>query len=109
MTGVQTCALPISRADWLEALEAAKVPCGPINDLAEVFADPQVRARGMTVQMPHPLAGQVRLVANPMRLATTPVQYRRPPPLLGEHTDELLREAGLDADEIEALRRSGAV
>src|SRR5882672_2119903 len=87
-----------TRADWLAALEAAKVPCGPINDLADVFADPQVQHRQMTVQMPHPLAGEVRLVASPMKFSATPVQYRRPPPLLGEHTAEVLREFGIDAD-----------
>lgn len=97
------------RADWLAALEAAKVPCGPINDLAEVFADPQVQARGMTVQMPHPLADTVRLVASPMKFSATPVQYRRPPPLLGEHTDEVLAEAGLDPVEISALRAAGVL
>lgn len=97
------------RADWLSALEAAKVPCGPINDLAEVFADPQVRSRGMTVQMPHPLADTVRLVASPMKFSATPVQYRRPPPLLGEHTDEVLAEAGLTAADIAALRESGVL
>ena len=98
-----------SRADWLEALEAAKVPCGPINDLAEGFADPHVQARGMTVEMPHPLAGSVRLVSSPMKFSDTPVQYRRPPPLLGEHTTELLREFGLDDTEISALRESHVV
>ncbi len=97
------------RADWLAALEAAKVPCGPINDLAEVFADPHVQARGMTVQMPHPLADTVRLVASPMKFSATPVQYRRPPPLLGEHTDEVLAEAGLDPAEISALRAAGVL
>lgn len=98
-----------ARADWLSALEAAKVPCGPINDLAEVFADPQVQARGMTVQMPHPLADTVRLVASPMKFSATPVQYRRPPPLLGEHTDEVLAEAGLGPAEISALREAGVL
>jgi crotonobetainyl-CoA:carnitine CoA-transferase CaiB-like acyl-CoA transferase len=92
------------RAAWLAALEAAKVPCGPINDLAEVFADPQVNERSMTVQMPHPLADSIRLVASPMKLSRTPVQYRRAPPLLGEHTDDVLRELGLDTHEIGALR-----
>ena len=98
-----------ARADWLAALEAAKVPCGPINDLAEVFADPQVKARGMTVEMPHPLAEQVRLVASPMKFSATPVQYRRPPPLLGEHTDEVLAELGLSTAEIGALRQAGVL
>jgi crotonobetainyl-CoA:carnitine CoA-transferase CaiB-like acyl-CoA transferase len=97
------------RADWLSALEAATVPCGPINDLSEVFADPQVTARGMTVTMAHPLAEEVRLVASPMKFSATPVQYRRPPPLLGEHTDEVLREAGLSAADVAALREAGAI
>ncbi|MBS0448971.1 MAG: CoA transferase [Proteobacteria bacterium] len=98
-----------TRAAWLEALEAAKVPAGPINDLTDVFADPQVVARGMTTAMPHPLTDDLRLVSSPIKLSATPVQYRRPPPLLGEHTDELLRELGLDADEIAALRRDRVV
>ena len=98
-----------TRSDWLASLEAAKVPCGPINDLAEVFADPQVLEREMTVQMPHPLAGSVRLVASPMKFSATPVQYRRPPPLLGEHTDEVLLELGLSEAEIAALRSAQAI
>lgn len=92
-----------TRAEWLAALEAAKVPCGPINDLAEVFADPQVRSRGMTVSLPHPLADEVRLVASPIKLSHTPVRYRQAPPLLGQHTDEVLREFGLRDDELSAL------
>src|SRR6185295_15479788 len=71
------------RREWLEALEAAKVPCGPINDLADVFADPHVQARGMTVDVPHPLAGSVRLVSSPLTLSATPVRHDRAPPLLG--------------------------
>ena len=97
------------KSDWLESLEAAKVPCGPINDLAEVFADPQVQARGMTVTSPHPLADDLRLVASPMKFSKTPVQYRRPPPLLGEHTDEVLKEMGLTAEDVASLRASGVV
>ena len=97
------------RADWLEALEAAKVPCGPINDLADVFADPQVQHRGMTVALPHPLSDQLRLVASPMKFAATPVQYRRPPPLLGEHTAQVLAELGLADNEVEALKRAQAI
>ncbi|MES1162005.1 MAG: CoA transferase, partial [Rhizobacter sp.] len=81
--------------DWLESLEAAKVPCGPINDLADVFNDPHVQARAMTVRLPHPLTDELTLVASPMKFSATPVQYRRPPPLLGEHTEEVLREYGI--------------
>ena len=98
-----------TRREWLEALEAAKVPCGPINNLAEVFADPQVRARGMTVDMPHPLAGSVRLVASPIKLSATPVRYRRAPPLLGADTDAVLAEFGLDPAEVAALRAARAL
>jgi len=98
-----------TRADWLAALEAAKVPCGPINDLAEVFADPQVRARGMTVTMPHPHSDALELVASPMKLSATPVQLLRPPPLLGQHTDEVLAEIGIDAPARQALRERGVI
>jgi len=97
------------RAAWLADLEAAKVPCGPINDLAEVFADPHVRERDMTVEMPHPLAGSVRVVASPMKLAATPVRYRRPPPLLGADTEAVLAELGFDAAAIARLRARGAI
>jgi crotonobetainyl-CoA:carnitine CoA-transferase CaiB-like acyl-CoA transferase len=98
-----------SRSHWLESLEAAKVPCGPINDLAEVFADPQVRSRGMTVTLPHPRAGAVHVVASPLKMSRTPVQYRRAPPLLGADTDAVLAEMGLDAEAIGGLRAAGAI
>lgn len=97
------------RNDWLAALEAAKVPCGAINNLAEAFADPQAQSRGMTVAMPHPLSDRLKLVASPIKLSATPVAYRHAPPLLGQHTFELLREAGLDDVRIERLRASGVV
>ena len=98
-----------TKRDWLSALEAAKVPCGAINNLAEVFADPQVNARGMTVAVDHPLAGSLRLVASPMKLSATPVQYRRAPPLLGEHTDEVLRDLGWSDAQRAALRAHGVI
>ncbi|MNG29195.1 Succinyl-CoA:(R)-benzylsuccinate CoA-transferase subunit BbsF [compost metagenome] len=86
-------------------MEQAGVPCGPINDLAQMFADPQVKARGLAIEMPHPLAGQVPQVASPIRLSETPVEYRHAPPLLGEHTEQILGEVlGLAASEIERLR-----
>ena len=93
-----------SKSDWLAALEAAKVPCGAINNLDEVFADPQVRHRGMAVAMPHPLTDELRLVASPMKLSATPVAYTRAPPTLGQHTDEVLAEAGLSSAQIADLR-----
>jgi len=81
------------------------VPCGPINDLSQVFADPQVRHRGMQVSAPHPLAGEVPMVASPMKLSATPIRHDRPPPLLGEHTSEVLHKLlGFDAARIAGLR-----
>jgi crotonobetainyl-CoA:carnitine CoA-transferase CaiB-like acyl-CoA transferase len=97
------------RADWLAALEAAKVPCGPINDLADVFADPQVQARQMTTTLRHPHTDALRLVANPIKMSATPPAVRRPPPLLGQHTDEVLAEIGVDAPERVALRQAGVI
>jgi len=95
---------------WVEALEAAGVPCGPINRIDEVFADPHVRARGVRVTMEHGRAGTVDLVGNPIRMSATPVAYRRAPPALGEHTDEVLADwLGLSRDAAAALRASGVV
>ena len=93
----------------LASLEAAGIPCGPVNDLAEVFADPQVRARGMIVETAHPQADTVPLVGSPLKLSATPVEPPRAPPMLGEHTFDVLREAGFSEDEIATLRANGAV
>jgi len=96
--------------DWVEALEAAGVPNGPINTIAQVFAEPQAIARGLRIELPHPLAGQVALTRSPMRFSATTVEHERPPPLLGEHTDEVLRGVlGLGEGEIAKLRAEGAV
>ncbi len=80
------------KAQWLAALEQAKVPCGAINNLDEVFADPQVRERGMVTEWQHPLQPALRLVSSPIKLSATPVRADRPPPMLGQHTEEVLRE-----------------
>ncbi|TDF83126.1 CaiB/BaiF CoA-transferase family protein [Pseudomonas sp. H9] len=97
-------------AEWVAQLEKAGVPCGPINDLAQMFADPQVKSRGLAIEIPHPLAGKVPQVASPIRLSETPVQYRNAPPLLGEHTEQVLGEVlGLPASEIERLRSGGVL
>ncbi len=92
---------------WLQALDAVNVPSGPVNTLEQVFADPQVRHREMELVMPHPLAAKdaLHLIADPIRLSATAVSYRLPPPLLGQHTDEVLEEIlGLGAEERERLR-----
>ncbi|MGO2202753.1 CaiB/BaiF CoA transferase family protein [Pseudomonas helleri] len=97
-------------AQWVEQLEAVGVPCGPINELAQVFADPQVQARGLAFELPHALAGLVPQVGSPIRLSETPVEYRRAPPLLGEHTQEVLaRVLGVTTVDLELLRQSGVL
>ncbi len=96
--------------DWVEALEAAGVPNGPINTLAQVFAEPQAIARGLRLELPHPLAGQVSLIRSPMRFSGTPVAHDRPPPVLGQHTDAILRGLlGMSDAAIAKLRADGVV
>jgi crotonobetainyl-CoA:carnitine CoA-transferase CaiB-like acyl-CoA transferase len=96
--------------EWIAVLEPLGVPCGPINDIAQVFADPQVRARGLRIDLPHPLAGSAPGVANPIRLSQTPVEYRAAPPLLGQHTQDVLRELlGMDAARIGRLAGAGVI
>jgi formyl-CoA transferase len=97
-------------AEWLQRCDAADVPAGPVNTIDKVFTDPQTLARGMLVEMPHPTAGTVRLAGTPLNLSTTPAQMRLPPPLLGEHTDEILTNMlALDEATIAQLRREGVV
>jgi formyl-CoA transferase len=99
-----------TKAQWITLLEAAGVPCGPINNLQEVFANEQVIARGIEMHVPHPTAGTMKLVASPMRLSKTPVEVRMPPPLLGQHTDEVLRdELGMSASQINELHQRGII
>ncbi len=97
-------------AEWISALEQAGVPCGPINDLAQVFADPQVQARGLRFELPHALAGSVPQVASPIRLSATPIQHRNAPPLLGEHTEQVLQQwLGMSPEQIAGLRAAGVL
>jgi crotonobetainyl-CoA:carnitine CoA-transferase CaiB-like acyl-CoA transferase len=93
------------RDEWIALLEAVGVPCGPINNLDEVFANEQVKARGIEIALPHPTAGQVKLVRSPMKMSATPATSAKAPPLLGQHTDEVLAELlGKSVDAIAALR-----
>ena len=95
---------------WLDRLEAIKIGCGPINTLEQVFADPHVIARGNLIDVARPDGASVRLIANPVRLSATPVDYRLPPPMLGEHTDEVLTDMlGLTDADRAALRRDGII
>ena len=97
---------------WIEGLEAHNVSCGPINTIDQVFADPQVQARGMKIEMPHPALGgdPVPLIASPIRMSATPPSYRHAPPLLGQHSDEVLGELlGLEPAELETLHERGVI
>jgi crotonobetainyl-CoA:carnitine CoA-transferase CaiB-like acyl-CoA transferase len=97
---------------WLEQLERVKIGCGPINTLEQVFADPHVSAREMVLEMNHPATGDapVKLIASPINLSETPVTYRRSPPMLGEHTEDVLREElAMSEEEIAGLKEQGVV
>ena len=96
-------------AAWIALLEPAAVPCGPINDLAGVFADPQVKHRGLHVEMPHAAGGNAPQVANPIKFSATPIDYRLAPPLLGQDTEAVLRELGRSDAAIAALRTAGVI
>jgi len=95
---------------WLEHLSAACVPCGPINTIEQVFADPQVQHREMQVELEHPKAGKVAGVGNPVKFSETPVEYRSAPPMLGQHTEQVLSDLlEMDGDALEGLRQSGVI
>nr|WP_320135645.1 CaiB/BaiF CoA-transferase family protein [uncultured Amphritea sp.] len=98
------------RSDWwLEQLSEQGVPCGPINTLDKVFADPQVKHRQLRVDLPHPVAGSVASVANPVKFSQTPIEYNAAPPMLGQHTDEVLAELGLSEADIAQLKANNVV
>jgi formyl-CoA transferase len=97
------------RAHWLSLFDQNDIPCGPINDYAQVFTDPQVVAREMVVEVDHPTLGRIRSLGSPIKMSATPPQVGRRAPRLGEHTDEVLGELGLAASELAALRAAGAI
>jgi crotonobetainyl-CoA:carnitine CoA-transferase CaiB-like acyl-CoA transferase len=96
-------------AEWVERLNEAGIPCGPVYALDQVFEDPQVLARGMRVELPHPILGTFRTTGPPLKFERTPVRVERRPPLLGEHTDEVLEELGVPEPERRALRDLGVI
>jgi len=97
------------RSYWLKVLEEVGVPCGPILNYAEVFADPQVQARGMVQEMDHPVGGRIRVLGPAAKLSETPARLSRPAPLYGEHSAEILREAGYGDTDIQQLAEAGVV
>ncbi len=99
-----------TRKDWIARLDAAGVPCGPINNYEEVFEDPQVRHRALKVETPHPVSGSVPGIASPMRFSKTPVEYELPPPLLGQHTREVLGDLlGMRREELDRLAAANII
>jgi len=97
------------REDWLRRLIAKDVPAAPINTLDEVFADPQVREYGFPVEVEHPRMGKMKLLGNAVDMSRTPPTIERPPPMLGEHTDEILESLGYDGAGIASLREKGVI
>ena len=95
-------------AKWLEKFAAAEIPAAPINTVAEAIEDRQTHARGLIVQLEHPAIGTAKSIANPIRFSNTPVSYRLPPPLLGEHTREILQSLGYSADDVQAMEAESA-
>jgi crotonobetainyl-CoA:carnitine CoA-transferase CaiB-like acyl-CoA transferase len=95
--------------DWVRLLEPIGVPVGPINDLAQVFDHPQVKSRGMKLDLAHPLAGSVPIVASPMKLSATPIRHALAPPTLGQHTHEVLQQFGVEESEINELTERGVI
>ena len=93
----------------MQRLEPLGVPVGPINDLAQVFEHPQVVSRGLRFDLPHPSAGSVPSVGNPIRMSGTPVHYRSAPPTLGQHTAEVLAECGVGSEQLARLAESGVI
>ena len=107
---LDACLRGRTRADWIERLAAAGVPCGSVRDLHEVFTDAQLSARDMIAQLTHPAIGPLRLLGVPIKLSGTPASIRTPPPMLGQHTDLVLtKDLGLGASDIHALRDSGVI
>jgi crotonobetainyl-CoA:carnitine CoA-transferase CaiB-like acyl-CoA transferase len=95
---------------WVDRLEGLKIGCGPINTLKEVFADPQIQARGVVIELPHSSGTTVKVIANPVRLSETPANYRMASPMLGEHTDEVLQGLlGMSGEDMAELRAKGIV
>ena len=110
VSAIATATRKKTTSEWIQRLEPLGIPCGPIHSLDQVFAHPQVEHRRLKVDVPHPLAGTVPLVANPIKFSRTPQRYDTPPPLLGQHTDEVLRELlGRSEAAIATLRASGVI
>jgi formyl-CoA transferase len=106
---IENVTIGSSREEWLRRFDEAGIPCGPINTYADVFSDPQVIARDLALSVDHPTLGHLRSLGTPIKMSATPLDPQRRAPLLGEHTDEVLRAAGFSNEELQSLRSSGAI
>jgi formyl-CoA transferase len=106
---IENVTIGSSREEWLRRFDEAGIPCGPINTYADVFSDPQVIARDLALSVDHPTLGHLRSLGTPIKMSATPLDPQRRAPLLGEHTDEVLRAAGFSDEELQSLRSSGAI
>ncbi len=103
-----TCSRP--KREWIDKLTAVGVPAAPVNNLQEVFSEPQAQARGMQINMEHPLSDEgVSLIGNPIKLSQTPVDYQLPPPMLGQHTEQILKRLGYSAEDIAKMRQDHVI
>ena len=109
IAGIEALTVSKPRDHWLRVFEAKDIPCGPINDYAEVMRDAHVRARGLVVDTDHPTLGRIETLGSAVKLSKTPLTPGRPAPMLGQHTDEVLLEVGFEASEVEAFRQDGVV
>ena len=109
IAGIEALTVSKPRDHWLRVFEAKDIPCGPINDYAEVMRDAHVRARGLVVDTDHPTLGRIETLGSAVKLSKTPLTPGRPAPMLGEHTDEVLLEVGFEAREVEGFRKDGVV
>src|SRR5690606_31997366 len=100
---------PDTAANWVSKIHAVKVPVGVINDIGRALAEPQVLARDMLVNIPHALNPDFKMVGSPVKLSDTPVEYKRPAPMLGEHTDQVLSQLGLSAEQLATLKEKGII
>jgi len=107
--GIESITAHQPRSHWLAVFDENDIPCGPINDYAQVFADPQINARDMIAEVEHPTLGRLRTLGSPIKMSATPPDVSRRAPLHGEHTAEVLAEAGFSESDVAALRRAGAI
>jgi crotonobetainyl-CoA:carnitine CoA-transferase CaiB-like acyl-CoA transferase len=105
---IESITITRPQQEWLAIFDANNIPCGPINDYAQVFSDPQVLARDLVIDVDHPTLGSMRMLGSPIKMSATPPDVRRRAPLLGEHSEDILRDAGFAPDDIKELLKTSS-